>query len=73
MTTQTQTAEFYTARISNADRWVPACGGTETPFKTRNGRTLLYCWNAYTNVHAYLDVASDIILSDEEARGYIGL
>lgn len=48
--------------------WVPACGGTEVPFKSRSGLTLLYCWQPSTGKHAYLDLSSDIFLSDEEAR-----
>jgi hypothetical protein len=47
--------------------WVPACAGTEKPFRTRSGRTLLYCWQPSTGKHAYLDTGTDIILSDEEA------
>jgi hypothetical protein len=47
--------------------WVPACGGTETPFWTRTGRRLLYCWQQSTGRHAYLDVQTDIILTDAEA------
>jgi hypothetical protein len=47
--------------------WLAACGGTETPFKTRTGRTLLYCWQPATGRHAYLDCGTDLILSDEEA------
>lgn len=53
--------------------WVPACGGTETPFLTRSGRRLLYCWQQSTGKHAYLDCATDLILTDEEARLAIGL
>jgi hypothetical protein len=48
--------------------WVAACNGTETPFTTRTGRRLLYCWQPSTGRHAYLDVNVDLILSDEEAR-----
>lgn len=47
--------------------WIPACGRTEVPFTSRSGRTLLYCWQASTGRHAYLDVTTDIMLSDEEA------
>ena len=50
------------------DNWVPACGGTEVPFKSRSGRRLQYVWQPSTGYHAYLDVDSDIILSDEEAE-----
>lgn len=63
-----ETPEYYAARIRQADRWVPACGGTEEPFNTRSGRRLLYCWNPCRSAHAYLDVGTDIILSDAEAR-----
>lgn len=48
--------------------WVPACNGTEIPFKTRNRFTLLYCWQSSTGKHAYLNVETDLILSDEEAH-----
>ena len=47
--------------------WIPACGGTEEPFRSRSGRRLLYCWQPSTGRHAYLDLDSDIILSDDEA------
>lgn len=47
--------------------WVPACGGTETPFRTKSGKILLYCWQPTTGRHAYLDVGTDMILSDEDA------
>lgn len=69
----TNTYEFQMALESQADRWVPACGGKETPFKTRTGRTLLYCWNACTGDHAYLDVDTDIILTNEEANFALGM
>lgn len=48
--------------------WIPACGGTEQPFTTRTGRRLLYCWDTRSGRHAYLDLESDIILTDDEAR-----
>jgi hypothetical protein len=47
--------------------WVPACGGTERPFPSRSGKTLLYCWQPSTGRHAYLDCGTDIILTQEEA------
>lgn len=55
------------------DHWVPACGGAETPFYTRNRRRLLYCWNPGTGQHAYLDCDTDLILTDEEARAALGM
>ena len=48
--------------------WQPANGGTEEPFVTRSGKRLLYCWQPTTGKHAYLDMDSDLILTDEEAR-----
>lgn len=68
-----ETEEFYMARISNADQWVPACGGQETPFQTRTGRRLLYCWNPSIGAHAYLDVDTDRILSSFEAHEALGI
>lgn len=53
--------------------WYPACGGTETEFRTKTGRRLLYCWQPSTGRHAYLDLDSDIILSDEEAQNALGI
>jgi len=53
---------------SRNDNWVPANGGTETPFVTRTGRRLLYCWQPSTGRHAYLDLGTDLILTDEEAE-----
>jgi hypothetical protein len=52
--------------------WVPACGGTETEFRTRTGRRLLYCWQPRSGRHAYLDLGTDTILTDEEARLALG-
>jgi hypothetical protein len=49
------------------DNWQPACNGTETEFKTRTGRRLLYVWQPSTGNHAYLDLDTDTILSDNEA------
>lgn len=51
--------------------WVPASGGTEVPFTTRGGRRLLYCWQPRSGRHAYLDLDSDVILTDEEAATYL--
>ena len=53
--------------------WVPACGGTETPFTTRTGKRLLYVWQATTGRHAYLDLGTDIILTDDEAHAALGM
>jgi hypothetical protein len=59
----------YPARVDRSQgNWYPACGGTETAFRTRGGHLLLYCWQPSTGKHAYLNVETDIILTDEEAR-----
>lgn len=63
--------EARAAKANNGD-WFPACGGTEVPFETRNRRRLLYVWQPSTGKHAYLDMGSDFILSDEEARLALG-
>jgi len=48
--------------------WEPAC---DVPFISRSGRRLLYCYQASTGKHQYLDCDTDIILTDEEARAYL--
>ena len=42
---------------------VPACGGTETWTRYRNGREYLYCWDRATGLHGWLD-RSDIFHLD---------
>jgi hypothetical protein len=63
--------EARATKANNGD-WLVACGGTEVPFTTRNGRRLQYVWQPSTGKHAYLDMGSDFILSDEEARLALG-
>jgi hypothetical protein len=53
--------------------WFPANGGTETPFTSRSGKRLLYVWQPRTGNHAYLDLGSDVILSDEQASAALML
>ena len=53
--------------------WFPASGGTETPFLTRSGATLLYCYCPRSGKHAYLDCGSDLILADAEAANLLGM
>lgn len=67
-------AEILAARDAKAaeGKWVPACGGTEVPFITRNRYKLLYCWQPSTGRHAYLNCETDIILTDDEARLALG-
>lgn len=67
-------AEMLAERDAKAAQgpWIPACGGTETPFTSRSGRRLLYCWQPSTGRHAYLDLGSDIFLTDDEAAAALG-
>lgn len=64
----TTTYAYNMAVAANADRWVPAAGGTEVPFRSRTGARLLYCFNPNTGKHAYLNCDTDLILSDDEAN-----
>jgi len=50
---------------------IPASNGTETPFKSRSGRVLLYCYDTDTGRHLYLDVVTDMPLTNEEALDYM--
>ena len=63
-------AEILDERQKKAEQgnWIPACNGTEEPFYTRTGRRLLYCWQPSTGKHAYLDMGTDLILDNNEAR-----
>ena len=75
LATQPSIADLLKARDEKAAQgsWVAACGGLETPFLSRSGRRLLYCWQPSTGRHAYLDCGTDIILTQEEsdlAMGY---
>jgi hypothetical protein len=55
-------------RDKDQGNWYPASGGTETPFVSRSGRRLLYCFQPSSGRHAYIDLDTDIALTDEEAR-----
>lgn len=52
-------------QITNKDNWVPACGGSEVPFRIR-GYHLWYMWNTETGEHAYLDLDRDVFLTNDE-------
>jgi hypothetical protein len=52
--------------------WFPACNGTETPFKTRGGHTLLYCWQPSSGRHAYINCETDMIMTDDDVRASLG-
>lgn len=62
---------FQVACNERKNVWLPACGGTETVFKARTGKRMLYCYNPALHKHAYLDVDSDVIMSDEEALAHL--
>ena len=63
-----QTEEFNMAVQGNLDVWVPACGGTEQPFKARSGARLMYCFNPKQRRHAYYCLDTDLILDDGDAN-----
>jgi len=73
-TAQPSVADLLDARQKKAEQgaWTPASGGREEPFRTRSGRRLLYCYQASTGKHAYLDCDTDVILSDAEAFNMLG-
>lgn len=60
-------AEMINERNAKAENgpWIPGTG--EEPIFTRSRRRLLYCWQPSTGRKAYLDLDTDLILSDEEA------
>jgi hypothetical protein len=60
-----QKLEYKLAVAGNKDAWVPACGGTETVF-TVCGKRVLYGYNPKQHKHAYLDLDSDMVMSDED-------
>ena len=66
-----QKAEYNLAVTMKRDAWVPACGGTELPFRSRSGRSLHYMYNPQQKRHAYLDTATDVILTDQEADAFM--
>lgn len=67
------TPEYDAAVQDQRDAWVPACGGTEEPFRARSGARLLYCYNPGQHKHAYLNQDTDTIMTDEEARAALGV
>lgn len=54
----------------DATQWVPACGGTETPF-TCLGKMYHYMWNRRTGEHAYYDIRADLFVSVEDFRAML--
>lgn len=64
--------EQLDARKAKAEQgiWLPANNGTETPFYTRSGKRVLYCWQPSTGKHAYLDTGTDMFIPDSELSNY---
>lgn len=60
-------------RDKDQGNWYPACGGTEEPFVTRNGFRLMYCWQPATGRHAYINLETDIVMTDDEAQLALGV
>ena len=58
---------YMDAGIIDRENWYPACGFTELPFVIRTGLRLLYCWQPSTGRHAYINLDTDIALTDSEA------
>tara|TARA_R110000787_G_scaffold174217_2_gene286821 strand:+ start:194 stop:379 length:186 start_codon:yes stop_codon:yes gene_type:complete len=58
--------------IKNTDNWVPACGGTEMPFKTRTGVKVQYLWNPATGEHRYIDCGTDILIPNDDLAHVFG-
>lgn len=59
--TEKAEAEYAAAVGARADRWVPGCGGKETPF-VKGGRRWLYVFNPKREEHGYLDLDTDVVL-----------
>jgi hypothetical protein len=57
-----------TEHSSHGGPWRPASGGTEKRTKTRSGRRVQYMHQPSTGAHAYIDLDTDIFLTDEEAQ-----
>ncbi len=57
--------EYQTALEAKADRWVPACGGSEVAYVDSMGRKVLYVYNHATGKHGYLDVRQDIVYEND--------
>lgn len=58
--------EYDAAYETNADRWVPACGGTEVPFLL-HGVRWLYVYNCATHKHGWLNMGQDIVYEQAPA------
>ena len=58
--------EFDSLCRQRADVYIPACGGTETPFTSRSGKRLLYVFHPASGNHGYINVDTDMLLTADE-------
>ena len=70
MKTLAEKIEEHDRKAAQGD-WAPASGGTEEVFLTRSGVRMLYCYQPSTGAHAYLNVDTDIFLTNEEAQSIL--
>jgi len=54
------------AQENDTEPWVIATGGNSVPFVSRNGKKYLLIWNPKLRQNAYLEVESDVIITDDE-------
>jgi len=52
--------EYRNAVANDADAWIAACGGLETPF-SHCGVDWLYVYNPARDEHGYLNMSTDIV------------
>lgn len=60
--------EEHQAKKFQRGQLVPACGRTETPFTTRNGVRVLYCYHTGNGNHYYVNLDTDTIMEDDELK-----
>ncbi len=70
MSNPTFTAEYGIAMVDRADRWVPACGGFETPYQF-HGVWWLYVYNHATEAHGWLNYSTDIVQETDPVADHI--
>jgi len=61
---------YEEAFAAHQDCWVPACGGMERPYRAKNGRRVLYCYNPGKDQHDYLDMDGDRFIAPDERADY---
>jgi hypothetical protein len=56
------------ANMGERTMWLPANGGTETPYITRTGHRVLYMWNRATGEHDWYIFALDQFVGQDIER-----